>query len=154
MNRDDDFNPATTMPVDAPRVSNDGYIRVSASGLLNLRLTHFLSGLDDDASERNVEGGSRASMSGYTEWLTNTIPAITVGWDWYLDLIRGTPIYVREGLPRTNLMLVDGTTNHDLGDTQTSALLGELIDQSGWQADIDKHIAIRYAWQVSLAKPT
>jgi hypothetical protein len=133
------------MPFDALCACNDGYVRVFVSHLPNLRFTHFLSGLDDDASECNFEGGSRASISGYTEWLTDTRPIVTAGWDWHLDLTSGTPIYVREGLPRTNLMLVDGTTNHDLGDTQTGLMLSELIDQSEWQANVSKHIATRYA---------
>lgn len=145
MKRELDLKQAALLRPNGLLVSEDGYVRVPLSAILAMRLTHFLSGLDDDSPEHPLEGGCSASISGYTEWLTNTDPVITVGWDWYLDLTTGAPVYVRDGLPRTNLMALDGASAQDIGDLQTGALLATLIDRSGWQDAICKHIATRYA---------
>jgi hypothetical protein len=124
-------------------VSSDGYVRISTSALANLRFTHFLSGLDGNTIERNYEGGYHAYISGYTEWLTNTAPVVTLGWDWYVDSIDQEK-YIRKGPPRTNLMFVNDMTHHDLGDIHTGVLLGEYIDLLDWQAELHKHMTTRF----------
>lgn len=128
-------------------VSDDGYVRIPLAALRTLRFTHFLSGLDDDCPEHCVEGGCIQSISGYTEWLTDTDPTITVGWDWCLDLTGTTPAYVRHGLPRTNLMARDDNLPRDLGDLRTGTLLAALIDRLDWQSVVRHNISIRYSWQ-------
>lgn len=115
------------------------------SELSSLTLTHFLSGLDDEATEYNHNDVNQTTISGYTEWLSQGEPAITVGWDWHLDLTNNVPCYVRDGWPRTNLMLVDTVTHQDLGDEATAASLARLIDQSEWTCETIKHIGLRYA---------
>lgn len=129
------------------RVSKDGYVRMPLTELFSLSLTHFLSGLDDDAAERKFNDVTQTTISGYTEWLSLGVPTITVGWDWCLDLTASVPRYVRDGWPRTNLMLVDAVTHQDLGDEATAINLARLIDQSEWACDTTKHIRMRYAWQ-------
>lgn len=126
-------------------VSEDGYVRMSLPELLSLSLTHYLSGLDEDFAERVRGGVIQTTISGYTEWLSQGEPVVTVGWDWRLNLTPGVPSYVRDDLPRSNLMLVDAFTQQDLGDEATAASLARLIDQSDWTDDAAKHIRIRYA---------
>lgn len=128
-------------------VSQDGYVRIPLPELSSLTLTHFLSGLDDDAGERKLNDVTQTTISGYTEWLSQGEPAVTVGWDWHLDLTASVPRYVRDGWPRTNLMLVDAVTRQDLGDEATAANLARLIDQSEWARDAINHVGMRYAYQ-------
>lgn len=126
-------------------VSLDGYIRMSPSSFMALSLNHFLSGLDDDIAPHTAEDGTQALICGYTEWLSASTPAVTIGWDWHLNLVGGRPCYVRAGRPRSNVMLIDEVNGRDLGDDETSVLTIIKIDQSGWENDVLKHIAMRYA---------
>lgn len=110
-----------------------------------LHLCHFISGLDDELSEPPLKDGCAISISGYTEWLSSTMPLISVGWDWHLDLATGTPVYVRDGLPRTNLMAFDSASTEDMGDQKTGHLLATLIDHLGWQEAISEYLVSRYS---------
>lgn len=57
---------------------------------------------------------------------------------------QGQLLYVRLGVPRSNIMLVDAM-QHDLGLTETSVLLEAAIDALAWQEEIHQYIIIRYA---------
>lgn len=111
--------------------SPDGYVRLSTERLLTIAFIHCLSGLDETKDCDKFEGATGALISGYTELVTNRIPAITVGWDWQLNCHIAGDRYVRDGMPRTNLMLIDPTTGADLGDSLTLAILSDLIDKIG-----------------------
>lgn len=126
-------------------VSLDGYVRLSPASLMALSLRHFLSGLDDDIGLNAADDGTQALICGYTEWLSTSAPAVTIGWDWHLDLTGGCPRYVRTGCPRSNIMLIDEVNGGDLGHDETSASIILKIDQSGWEDSVQKHISMRYA---------
>lgn len=134
-----------TLQTGALTVSLDGYIRMSSLSFMELPLQHFLSGLDDDTASLAAEDGTQALISGYTEWLSGSTPAVTIGWDWHLDLTCGRPCYVRVGRPRSNVMLIDADNGRDLGDEATSDLAIVKIDQFGWEDDVRDHISMRYA---------
>lgn len=139
------MEPETTHFSGKLQVSDDGYIRIPHSEILALRFVHLFSGLDEDCRKTCTEGACPTSISGYTEWMTDSDPAITVGWDWYLDTAMLRPVYVLHGLPRTNLMALDSACRNDLGDLQTWILLAALIEHLGWQEIILKFISARYA---------
>lgn len=126
-------------------VSEDGYVRMSISEVLALELKHFLTGLDGNQNQLPLIDGGVATISGYTEWLSSTIPAITVGWDWRLSICRGKPTYIRDGLPRTNLMVVDGSPPISLGDQGTGFLLGIIIDHLNWEDVVLTQLEARYS---------
>lgn len=127
------------------KVSCDGYVRMSVHVFMELPLIHFLSGLDDDLSQYATKGVTEASISGYTEWLSTTVPTVTVGWDWRLSLAQGAPRYFREGFPRSNIMIVDTRNGRDIGDQATAERIARRIDRFGWEHDIRKQISMRYA---------
>ena len=112
---------------------------------MELPLVHFLSGLDNEPICQSVEGGKEASISGYSEWLSDTSPRVTVGWDWRLDLTTGSPRYLREGMPRSNIMLIDPVNGQDLGEEATEASIAFRIDLAGLSNDAGKHITSRYS---------
>lgn len=130
---------------DSLQVSQDGYIRMSLPAFMELPLSHFLSGLDNEPNRQTVEGGIEASISGYSEWLSDTSPRVTVGWDWRLDLTTGSPRYLREGMPRSNIMLIDSANGQDLGEETTEASIASRIDLDGLSSDLGKHITSRYS---------
>lgn len=128
-------------------VSQDGYVRISSLELCSLSLMHFLSGLDKEADERACNDATLTSISGYTEWLWRSpdAPVITIGWDWHLDFATRVPRYVRDGQPRSNLMLVDTAKRQDLGAERTAATLITLIDHLDWESQLAHHLSVRYA---------
>lgn len=124
-------------------LSEDGYVRLELAKLLNTPLEHLLSGLDEEPPISQKEGASAAVISGYTEWISSTKPAITLGWDWYLDATEGSPRCIRVGSPRSNVMLLD-TEKKDLGAIQTDLLLESAIDAIPWQQKTFQAICTRY----------
>lgn len=136
---------ARNVSADFVKVSLDGYVRMSWSMFMELPLVHFLSGLDDDPEHRIAEGDTETSISGYSEWLSISIPKLTIGWDWRLDSATGAPQYLREGWPRSNVMIIDADNGRDLGDEVTAASLASRIDQIHWEYDVSNYIALRYA---------
>ena len=124
-------------------LSQDGYVRMLLKTLESVPLAHLVSGLDDDTPILPQEGASLTPISGYTEWLSITTPAITLGWDWQMDTSQGCPQLVRMDAPRSNIMLVD-VMQRDLGITTTLKLLEALVDKLDWQAVVQSHIITRY----------
>jgi hypothetical protein len=124
-------------------LSDDGYVRLTFSSLRNTSLTHLLSGLDEDSRDVLQQEAGISAISGYTEWVSHTIPPITIGWDWRLDVSQGQPRCLRVGPPRSNLMLVDHQ-QRDLGPTHTAILLETAIDTIGWQDETLSAISARY----------
>lgn len=125
-------------------LSSDGYVRLTLDALLAIPLVHLISGVDEDNQISAVEGASPASISGYTEWVSTTIPALTVGWDWQLGVSNGLPSYTRLDSVRANIMLVDAQ-RCDFGSDKTNVMLESAIDAIDWQETTDRYISMRYA---------
>ena len=125
------------------RLSPDGYVRLTLEQFQWIPLVHLLSGLDQEESLPLHEGASQTHISGYTEWVSETAPVITLGWDWRMDGASGQARYLRTGFPRSNIMLVDDQ-RQDLGPAITAKLLEAAIDKTAWPAVIQRHIMDRY----------
>jgi len=124
-------------------LSADSYVRVPVSSLLDVSFIHLLSALDESRSDSTLFVTDVCTISGYTEWITATTPAITIGWDWEQTVRNSAPDYVRVGNPRTNLMLLDDR-ECDLGYDASAVLLGSLIDTLFWQEAVNQAINARY----------
>lgn len=126
------------------RVSTDGYIRLSFSEMRNVDLQHLITGLDEDTPSTSAEGALLTTITGYTEWVSTTVPGITIGWDWQLDTALNRIRLHRVNQPRSNLMLQD-IHQTDLGPAKTSAMLEVFIDKLNWQVHARNHITIACA---------
>ena len=126
------------------RLSPDGYVRLTLEQFQAIPLMHLLSGLDPDEYPPLHEGASRTHISGYTEWVSEGTPVITLGWDWRMEGASGQARYLRTGFPRSNIMLVDDQ-RRDLGPANTAKLLEATIDKTAWQAAVRLPIMDRYA---------
>lgn len=124
-------------------LSADGHVRLTLVTLLELQLEHVISGLDDEPPVATRQGAIVSSISGYTEWASCAGPAISIGWDWALDTLRGQKL-VRGGEPRSNIMLLD-RHGRDLGGVRTASLLERAIDSLDWQRVVQHTISARYA---------
>lgn len=124
-------------------ISDDGYIRLQLSELRAVDMRHLISGLDENMPEARSGCGLPTTISGYTEWISDTMPVITIGWDWQM---QSSTHLLRLGEPRSNLILLDGR-RMDIDCIKNSALLEEFVDTLGWQTVVMGQIAIRYSWQ-------
>ena len=128
------------------RLSPDGYIRLTLEQFQAIPLVHLLSGLDSDEFPPLHEGASRTDISGYTEWVSEAAPIITMGWDWRMEGASGQTRYLRTGFPRSNIMLVDDL-RRDRGHANTAKLLEVAIDKTAWQVVVQRQIMDRYICQ-------
>lgn len=116
---------------------------MTASTFENIPMVHLLSGLDGEKNDSNQSQTNACGISGYTEWVSSTTPVVTIGWDWRLEIAKGTARYVLEGFPRSNLMFLDAE-RRDLGPIRTAAMLKASVEAIGWQAETYKAISAKY----------
>jgi hypothetical protein len=120
------------------------------AALRAVRLTHLLSELDADINPppSGVSGACLASIIGYTEWASQTQPALSLGWDWRIATHGGRVRYERQGEVRSNIMLMDAR-RRDLGAPATGMLLCVVVDVLDWEQAVHNYISIRYACHLS-----
>ena len=127
-------------PLAMPIISEDGYIRLLPSQLKAVRLIHLISGLDEYPAETTSCGAMPTAITGYTEWISHTVPAITIGWDWQMQ----TPVFFeRISEPRSNIMLK--AAGSDIGPAKTAAWIEAYIDSLDWEKSVLDCIGLRYS---------
>jgi hypothetical protein len=104
-------------------------------------MAHLFSGIDEDRPSAGGAGANFSAITGYTEWISNSAPAITVGWDWKLTGVQGTACFIHTGVPGSNLMFLD-QHGHDLGSAQTRQLLVVWLGDFNWQPETLKALSI------------
>jgi hypothetical protein len=127
-------------------VSTDGYVRLTLTAFHAVRLLHLFSELDPDAAAFAVSpaGASAATLVGFTEWASETLPALSLGWNWRLAVGNAPARYERDGEVRSNIMFIDAN-GRDYGTVGTDALLREAIAALDWQCAVSNYISNRYA---------
>jgi hypothetical protein len=87
--------------------TSEGLVHLTLEELRSLSIVHHASGVDDDIQTRVGSCGRATHISGFTEWMTESIPGITLGWDWCLQVEGQEVLWQRLGMPRTNVWLMD-----------------------------------------------
>ena len=129
------------------QLSSDGLIRLTVDQLLSTPLVHLVSGVDMETMGPGPAPacGTLTSLSGYTEWISSRAPVISIGWDWCLQISVTGVLWVRVGLPRSNLLLM-----HDTGRDTTwqgnLEILGTVVDALAWREVVPNVVASRYAY--------
>ena len=108
------------------KTSTDGYIRLSISELEAIPL-HLLA------------AGKYNEVSGFTEFASAGVPAISIGWDWEWRIQGGKLRPVRVGEPLGNLLLLDG--GGCLGVAGTAQELARFVDNFDWMAPTLNYLA-------------
>ncbi|WP_162086399.1 DUF4902 domain-containing protein [Sulfuriferula nivalis] len=126
------------------KVSWDFYVRMTVETLTSLRLKHLMSAIDLDEPDQCQKGTGLTQISGYTEWVSETTPTITLGWDWELNTLQAHPFVCRVGAPRSNIMIVDDL-QQDLKYIENSRLLETFIDQLQWQEEVRESVNNKYS---------
>jgi len=125
-------------------LSADGYIRLSKIVLESIRLRHLDSGLYDDSPDITAAFDMACELLGYTEWVTDTQPAISIGWDWSIVHMHNPPRYKMVGLPFSNIIIQDSSFK-DLESEVCMNYLGVLVNQMDWSQVVDAFITKRYS---------
>lgn len=124
-------------------VSEDGYIRLSFHELQRVQLHHLLSGLYETEANPPFQGVTQAIIAGYTEWLSDTSPKITIGWDWQMEFVDRRTRLNRVGMLHSNIMLQDAHRK-DIGAEKSLLLLELRMDEMDWQSVVMEAIYLRY----------
>nr|SPS05443.1 conserved protein of unknown function [Candidatus Nitrotoga fabula] len=103
-------------------------------------MTCLYSGMDDDRPVISGLGASATSITGFTEWISHGILAITIGWNWELVGTDGKPCLLQTGIPGRNIMFVD-QHRQNLGTEQTTAILVDWLKTFDWQTEIMSDIS-------------
>ena len=129
------------------RLSPDGLLRLSLDELLSLPIEHLMSGVDTELAGTCPvalrECGRQTVISGYTEWASATSPAVSIGWDWQLQLSQAQQTFewARLGQPRTNVMLVYAAGG-DTGRIKNLELLTTVVDALPWQDHLVRAVGL------------
>lgn len=75
-----------------------------------------------------------AQSAGFSEWKTDTIPAISLSWGWFIDNRSSRLLLAPDGV-RSNVMLVDAL-GYDLGPIRTSSLFCTWLSAFDWQRPV------------------
>lgn len=125
-------------------VSADGYIRLSFAELQAIALSHLISGLDENIPAAIPSGVTATDITGYTEWVSLTTPAITIGWDWQMGADHNGIQLRKISESRSNVMFKN-EDGKDIGPEETMTMLEGLIDGLDWIDAVRSYIDQRYA---------
>lgn len=119
-------------------------LRMPLQALQQRCLEHLISGLDEnDTPPPTGEAAIPCQLTGYTEWVSQGQPALTIGWDWELQSGLDRVALRRVGEPRSNLCL--GTQPGETCDwLQSDVLLSRFVDGYNWQDETLLNIQSRY----------
>jgi hypothetical protein len=120
-----------THHIQPPTISSDGYIRLPLNDLSTLPFIHLASDSDSDFLAELQAQTIPALAAGFSEWMSETTPAISVGWGWYIHSPSRRLLLAPDAV-RTNVMLTD-IYGYDLGPTVTSNLFGSWLTIYDWQ---------------------
>ena len=124
-------------------MSDKPYVRMTFDAMQRRALRHLVSALDEDDIGQPGDGAFASAITGYTEWVGEGEPVLTMGWDWEMRAGSDGVALRRVGDPRSNLCVVmrQGAAD-DIADSST--LLKILIDRSNWQEETLRYLQRRY----------
>jgi len=115
-------------------MSADGYIRLSLATLSNLPFTHLASEIDPDFLVELKTQTVAAYAAGFSEWISDTTPTISIGWGWFIHNRSRRLLLAPEAI-RSNVMLID-SHGYDLGTATTSHLFRTWLAAYDWQRPV------------------
>ncbi|WP_262964619.1 DUF4902 domain-containing protein [Methylobacter psychrophilus] len=127
-----------------PILSTDGYIRLTLAQLTCLQLHHLHSNLYTEHILNVCSATSLTEIKGYTEWVSQSQPSISVGWDWLVDYRIGATDYSMDGQPFSNILLRNNQ-QHDLSEEESLTIIGLWLNTLNWQEEIFNYIQSKYS---------
>lgn len=126
-----------TTPVFAEQplaTSADGYIRLPLSRVSTMRFEHLGSNANAEFLAELKEHALPASNAGFSEWASDTTPAVSLGWGWYIHDTSNRVLLAPDPV-RSNVMLTD-LRGYDLGPVATAHLFNAWLAGYDWQDNV------------------
>lgn len=120
-----------------------GPLCLSSAELERICLIHLISGIDEDGPDGMADSAIATLITGYTEWIGDGDPVVTVGWDWKMTFDASRVRLVRVSEPCSNVAL-RGADGANLGPVVTAIYLASVVDGFNWQEEALQYINIRY----------
>lgn len=125
-----------------PTLSGDGYIRLNPAQLKQVQLHHLHSYLYPESEPHH--GSTRiTTIQGYSEWISQIQPSISISWDWQVYYETGATDYRMVGLPFSNLLL-QTNQQQDLSADDSLSILAAWLNTLNWQEKIAHCIQTQY----------
>ncbi|EGU29211.1 hypothetical protein VII00023_10714 [Vibrio ichthyoenteri ATCC 700023] len=115
----------------------DNILRLDRSTFARVSFILLDAGLYADPSP--VVSGSVARLQGYAEWVSNTQPAISVGFDWTFRF--GELDF--DGEPFANFVL-QSMQGEDLSNEESFAQIKASLESIAWQSRVLSYLAQEY----------
>lgn len=112
-------------------VSETGQVRATVSDLLSIQFLHLSSGFDTEVGDPSKDCGRPTAISGYTEWIGQSLVSISIGWDWRLEVTGNTVRLIRIDSPRTNVQITD-LDGQDFAWEKNLQIIGTIVDALPW----------------------
>ncbi len=118
-------------------------LMINKAELYDLTLIHLFSDLHLEASPQDHIDGP-CNLTGYTEWVSETTPVISISWDWEVNYHLSKKMMSVSGLPFTNITL---THDGELPMTEDDSLnaIRDWIESFSWQETVSELIKQRYS---------
>jgi hypothetical protein len=100
--------------------------------LNSLPFVHLFSEVDTDFHHELLGKSIPAQKAGFCECKSDTVPAISLGWGWYMHS-HSNKLLVAPDEVRSNVMLID-KNGYDVGAPMTRGLLSAWLTVYDWQA--------------------
>lgn len=112
----------------------DGYVRITTTELLSVRLTHLISEKDLTILVPGDEDGT--TITGITEWVgAHRNMPLSVGWDW--GILQQTIVLLSPNEIRTNIQIVSADGRPELPAIAKVRLL-HWIETLPWREAIEE----------------
>jgi hypothetical protein len=115
-----------------PTLSADGYIRLNLQQLTQVQLHHLHSSLYTEHNPDQACATSMTDIEGYTEWVSQSQPCISIGWDWQVQYRTGATHYSMVGKPFTNLLL-QNNQQQDFSTDESLSIQAIWLNTLNWQ---------------------
>jgi len=109
------------------QVTPEGFVLLSRTKLFKIRFTHLATGID---SESIHQLGRQGLLNGFTEWISESEPVISIGWDWSHILNKDCSRIFRTCVIRSNIKLKEFDSNIDEPASK------ELTCNLAWQLEV------------------
>lgn len=83
--------------------SMDYRVKVDLDFFKNVVFTHLYSAAHAEPEELHFQGGVITAITGYTEWVSQVSPVLSIGWDWELRYENANCQYVKIGPVFSNI---------------------------------------------------
>ena len=121
------------------QITATGQVRATVEDLLNVQFLHLFSGLDTEVGDPSKGCGRPTAISGFTEWIGQSLAPISIGWDWHSEVTGNAVRLSRVDCPRTNVQLTN-SDGQDFAWEQNLQILGTIVDALPWVISVEGHL--------------